>query len=450
MRIGIIGGGAAGLFTACQIKRMGIDKDTVVTIIERNSAPGKKLLLTGHGRCNITNLKDVSELKKGYHEADNFLYPALKEFGPSDTVSFFEKEIGLKLKQEDNNRMFPVTDSAASVRDALVSYISDSVNITCDTKVLDIRKDSAFEVETSKGKFSFDVIVLSCGGSSFKKTGSEGDSYKFAERLGHTIVPVSAALVAVKADGESSKFTAALSGVSVCAKASVFSGGRSAGSFKGEVLFADFGLTGPAVMEISREIPSDGNAYIELDLIPDTTLRPGSGTAGSTTGDSCDGHSTTGTGGKVAVIFGNERTGLTDEQLDQELQNLIRDHADTKITTLVSRFVPASVAGAIADRVGVAGLYAQGFTKDNRRKLCRELKHLAINLSGAPDIDKAYVTRGGVSLKEIDRKTMQSKKVSGLYVIGEAIDVDGISGGYNLQACMSEAYLVSKSILGIQ
>ena len=410
MRIGIIGGGAAGLFTACQIKRMGIDKDTVVTVIERNSAPGKKLLLTGHGRCNITNLKDVSELKKGYHEADNFLYPALKEFGPSDTVSFFEKEIGLKLKQEDNNRMFPVTDSAASVRDALVSYISDSVNITCDTKVLDIRKDSDFEVETSKGKFSFDVIVLSCGGSSFKKTGSEGDSYKFAERLGHTIVPVRAALAAVKADGESSKFTAALSGVSVCAKASVFSGGRSAGSFKGEVLFADFGLTGPAVMEISREIPSDGNAYIELDLIPD----------------------------------------MTDEQLDQELQNLIRDHADTKITTLVSRFVPASVAGAIADRVGVAGLYAQGFTKDNRRKLCRELKRLAINLSGAPDIDKAYVTRGGVSLKEIDRKTMQSKKVSGLYVIGEAIDVDGISGGYNLQACMSEAYLVSKSILGIQ
>ena len=410
MRIGIIGGGAAGLFTACQLKRMGIGKDIDVTVIEKNSAPGKKLLLTGHGRCNITNLKDAADLKKGYHEADNFLYPALKEFGPSYFVNFFEKEIGLKLKEEDNNRMFPVTDSAASVRDALVSYISDSVNILCDTRVLDIRKCSGFEVDTSKGEFSFDLIVLSCGGSSFKKTGSEGDSYKFAEKLGHTIVPVRAALAAVRADSRSVKFTSALSGVSVFVKASVFSGGRSAVSYKGEVLFADFGLTGPAAMEISREIPADGNAYIELDLIPD----------------------------------------MTDERLDQELQNLIRDHADTKITTLVSRFIPASAAGAVAERIGVAGLYAQGFTKDSRRKLCHELKHLVIDLAGAPDIDKAYVTRGGVSLKEIDRKTMQSKKVSGLYVIGEALDVDGISGGYNLQACMSEAYLASKAIWGIQ
>jgi predicted Rossmann fold flavoprotein len=165
-------------------------------------------------------------------------------------------------------------------------------------------------------------------------------------------------------------------------------------------------------MELSREIPCDitgMDAYLELDLVPD----------------------------------------MNDEQFDQEFQKLIREHSDTKITTLLAKFVPQSVAGEIAAKSDVAGLYAQGFTKENRKSLIKNTKHLKIKLAGVPVMDRAYVTRGGVSLKEVDRKTMQSKKVPGLYIIGEALDIDGISGGYNLQACMSEAYLASKSILGI-
>ena len=163
-------------------------------------------------------------------------------------------------------------------------------------------------------------------------------------------------------------------------------------------------------MEISREIPSDlsgSDAYLELDLIPS----------------------------------------MNDEQFDQEMIKLIGEHSDTKITTLLSGFVPASVAGEIAERAQVSGLYAQGFTKENRKRLCREIKHLKIGIAEAPSLEKAYVTRGGVSLKEVDRKTMQSKLVHGLYLAGEALDVDGISGGFNLQACMSEGYLIAKSIL---
>ena len=163
-------------------------------------------------------------------------------------------------------------------------------------------------------------------------------------------------------------------------------------------------------MEISREIPSDItgiDVHLELDLIPS----------------------------------------MSDEEFDHELQKLIKEHSDTKITTLLARFIPASVAGETAARAGCAGLYAQGFTKENRKNLIRETKHLRIGLAGVPVIDRAYVTRGGVSLKEVDRKTMQSKIAPGLYIIGEALDVDGISGGYNLQACMSEAYLAAKSIL---
>ena len=408
IRIGIIGGGAAGLFAACQFKRLARGRDIDVTVIEKNTVPGMKLTLTGHGRCNITNAKDASELKNGYHEAGNFLYPALRQFGPEDTMRFFENELGLPLKEEDNNRIFPVCDSAVKVRDTLVSYISDCSKIITDTKVSAISKTSCFEVTTDKDRYDFDRIILSCGGKSFAGTGSTGDSYTLAGSLGHTIEPVKAALAPVRADSSSAGLCRDLSGVSVSAGVSVWHEGRKTASYEGEVLFAEFGLTGPAVMEISREIPSDiHNAYLELDLVPSES----------------------------------------DEEFDRHLQTLIDEHADTKMVNLLSRFIPSSVAAGITSRTGTEDLYAQGFTRENRRKICREMKHLKIGIDRAPDIDRAYVTRGGVSLREVDRKTMESKIVPGLYIIGEALDIDGISGGYNLQACMSEAYLAAKSIL---
>ena len=163
-------------------------------------------------------------------------------------------------------------------------------------------------------------------------------------------------------------------------------------------------------MKISREVPADikgRNTLIELDLVPS----------------------------------------MSDEEFDRELQKLIDEHGDTKISTLLARFIPQSAAQAITARTGLEGTYAQSLPKEKRKMICREIKHLNIRLECAPDINTAYVTRGGVPLKEVDRKTMESKIVPGLYIIGEALDIDGISGGYNLQACMSEAYLASKNIL---
>ena len=413
MKAGIIGGGAAGLFAACHLKRLLGDKDLDVTLIEKNPVPGKKLTLTGHGRCNITNRKDPSMLKNCYHEAGNFIYPALKEFGPEDTIRFFENDLGLKTKEEDNNRIFPVCDSAVTVRDTLVSYISDRVKIVSGANVLDIKKGDVFEVNTSKGRFEFDIVILSSGGSSFPKTGSVGDSYNFLESFGHTIISPRGALAPVKAGKDSAELTKALSGVSLEARVSFYLSDKLSASTKGEILFADFGLTGPAVMEIAREIPADvegSKACLELDLIPS----------------------------------------MSDDEFDRELIGLIGDHPDTKITNLIARYIPASVAGEISARAGFADIYAQGFPKESRRRLLREIKHLKIDIAEAPSMDKAYVTRGGVSLKEVDRKTMQSKLVPGLYITGEALDVDGISGGFNLQACMSEAYLAAKSILSMQ
>ena len=410
-RVGIIGGGAAGLFTACMLMKLQVNRELDVTILESNPEPGKKLTLTGHGRCNISNRKPVSELKKGYHEAENYIYPALKAFGPEDTVRFFETDLGLKVKEEDNNRIFPVCDSAIQVRNMIVSYISDQTNIVCNAKVLDIKKTSCFEVHTASGIYEFDCIVLSCGGSSFPHTGSAGDSYRFALSSGHSVVPLRAALAPVKTENGSQNITKKLSGVSVTAGVSVYCDGRKNASNNGEILFADFGLTGPAIMEISREIPGDlsgTDVWIELDLIPSLTV----------------------------------------EQLDKELISLIDEHPDTKLSTLMSGFVPASVADEITSKAEAAGLYAQSFTRENRRRLIKEAKHLRIGIDQVPSLDRAYVTRGGVMLKEVDRKTFQSRLVPGLYIIGEALDIDGISGGYNLQACMSEVYLAAADLLG--
>ena len=318
--------------------------------------------------------------------------------------------MGLKTKEEDNNRIFPVCDSAVKVRDALVSFISGNTKIICDADIKSIKKTSGFEVETSKGKFVFDYLILSCGGSSFPKTGSVGDSYRFAKALGHDVIPLRGALAPIRADELSAGFCKGLSGVPVTANVSLYCEGKKTASKEGELLFAEFGLTGPAVMEISREVPEDitgKDVYLELDLVPQ----------------------------------------MTDEAFDKELLSLIGEHGDTKIATLLSGFIPQSVAACITSRAGCEGLYAQSFTKENRRSICREMKHLKIGLASAPDIKIAYVTRGGVPLKEADRKTMESKIVSGLYIIGEALDIDGISGGYNLQACMSEAYLAAKSIV---
>ena len=411
IRIGIIGAGAAGLFAASQIRRLKGDRNVQVTLIDKNGIPGKKLTLTGHGRCNITNRKNASELKKGFHEAENFIYPALREFGPEDMIRFVEDELELKTKEEENNRIFPVCDDATKVRALLMSYVLVDAEFAGNEEVTKISKKECFEVVTNKGAYSFDYVILCCGGSSFSRTGSTGDSFKLAASLGHKIEPVRGALVPVDADKGSAGLCKSLSGVSLNASVSLFVDDKKTAGISGDILFADFGLTGPAVMEIAREIPSDltgRKAYLELDLVPS----------------------------------------MNEEEFDLEFQKQINEHPDTKITTILSRYIPASVAGGIAAEAGVSDMYAQGFTKDNRKKTVRGIKHLKIGIAKAPDIEKAYVTRGGVSLREIDRKTMGSKIVPGLYVIGEALDVDGISGGYNLQACMSEAYLAAKNILG--
>lgn len=412
IRVGIVGGGMAGLMAAAFLTHeMKSGADVSFTILEKGDRPGRKLLMTGHGRCNITNRKTPASLKEGYHEAGNYIYKALKTFDADDAVRFVEEVLGVPLKEEDNNRMFPVSDRSSTVLDALTSYIgADNIVTGFDCRDIDIDESGVVLTAEDGRHATVDFVILACGGKSYPVTGSDGSGYDLAGSVGHTITPLIPALVGVDVAEEDRVFTAAVSGVSVSAGASLYYDSRKQSSMTGDVLFTERGVSGPAIMELSRDIPRDigeRDGWIEIDFAP------------------C----------------------ISDEEFDLELTEMIDRKPDTKLTTLGSNYVPRSVAEHLGVRAGVTDLYASATVREKRRAYGREIKHLTLCVNEAPDFDHAYVTRGGVSLREVDRDTMRSKVSDRMYIIGEMLDIDGISGGYNLQACMSEAFVATKSIL---
>ena len=404
----IVGAGAAGLFAGCFLKKEGIP----FVILERGDKPGRKLLLTGHGRCNITNNKPPKLLKDGYHEAGSYIYSAIKSFAPEDAMKFIREELGVDLKEEDNNRIFPVSDSAETIRSALVDYIGSENIVTGFCCVGIDKKDDLYTIISDKGEsISAPKVILACGGRSFPETGSDGLAFKVVSGIGHTVTPLIPALTSVDVCADDREFTSAVSGVSVNAGASLYCETKKKASGMGSVLFTHKGISGPVIQELSREIPrniSSSDGWIELDFTPHRT----------------------------------------DAELDRELLDEINSHPDAKITTLASKYVPSSVADKLGERAGVTDLRAGMVTRDGRRELLKGLKHLELHIDNPPAYETAYVTRGGVALKEIKRESMESKIMPGVYVIGEMLDIDGVSGGYNLQACMSEAFIAVRDIMG--
>ncbi len=403
---GIIGGGASGLFAACFLKKEGEN----FTLLEKNPECGKKLLLTGHGRCNITNRKAPLELLGGYHEAAKFMKPALTSFTPDDAVEFIQKELKVSLKEEENNRMFPISDKASDIRDALVDYIgSDRIKIGFD--VDKIEYGDKFTVTSKDGRsMTFDRLIIATGGKSFPQTGSDGKGFKLIRKLGHNITPLYPALTGIPVSAEDKEFTSSLSGVSVYAGAGLYLDNRKKNKTEGNVLFTHDGLSGPAITELARDIPEDveeHDGWIELDFTP----------------------------------------GRDDTEIDKELLEQMRVHPDARLTTIGANFVPQSVSQAIGKRAGVTDITSANITREHRKEYLRNLKHLHMTIERQPKFETAYVTRGGVDLSEINRKTFESKLVPGLYIVGEALDVDGISGGYNLQAAISEAYIAVRDIM---
>lgn len=392
LHIAIIGGGAAGLFAGAFLKKAGED----FLIIERGT-PGRKLLRTGHTRCNITNRKIPKELKNGYHEAGNFIYPAISKFTPEDTIKFLEDDLKISLKEEENNKIFPKSDKASEVLDKLTSYIGKDKIVT-DTEVVKIRKKEKFVIRTSRGDdYVSDILIVATGGASFPATGSDGSGYKFAQDMGHEIVPLRPSIAPFILDGEDRAKIAGLQGVTLKnTKVDLYKDNKKTATNTGDLLFTHKGISGPGPMGISREVPLDiKDTYLMIDYVQDLS--------------------------------------------DDDITRLINDNPQTKVLNLLTPYVAKSVIEGILGEN--KDIYAKDIRKEHRKRLIENLKRQKFFIMQPPAIETATVTRGGVCLKEVDRSSMQSKITPGLYFIGEILDVDGISGGYNLQAAISTANL---------
>lgn len=433
-KIGIVGGGAAGLMAACQLKRIAVDRNLPVeiTILERMSSVGNKLLLTGHGRCNITNRQTRKGTYKAssklYFEASNFMSLLINNYDSEDTIAFIEETLGVPLKEEENGRMFPVSNSAVDIKDAMLQYLdrgNTPVHIITSFRASElIQLETGIRVDSENGlSMTFDNVILATGGQSFSRTGSSGDGYKLASETGHNIIATHGGLAAIEVVDSDKEFTASVAGVAVNARASFFLSENptspssnpsnshcKVSSVDGDVLFTHEGLSGPAVMELSREIPSDfetEDGWVELDFAPQ----------------------------------------YDDSALDKDLLNEINNKPQSLIHNVATRYVPSSLSKALTLRAEVTDLTARDMRKEDRKALVKELKHLRLGIERAPNPETAYVTVGGVDLHDIERKTMRSKICKNLYIIGELLNIDGKSGGFNLQACMSEAHAAAANLL---
>lgn len=402
----VIGGGAAGMMAAGTAAKRGKS----VVLIEKNRILGKKLLITGKGRCNITNAcEDVETLLENVTVNRSFLYSAFYGFTNDNTIEFFN-ELGVETKIERGNRVFPVSDRSQSVVDALSGFVKNSgVKIIHDT-VLDVLQEcgTVCGVNTQKnGIIASKSVIIATGGASYRATGSTGDGYKWATAMGHTIVPITPSLVPVEVE---EKWAYDLMGISLknIEITVVNEKGKRIYQDFGEIMFAHFGLTGPVILSASAHMrPMKCDKYrLILDLKP----------------------------------------ALDEKTLDARILRDFQKFANKDFINSLTELIPQ---GLIETVVMLSGIdprkKVNSVTKEERKKLVSVIKGIEFHISGFCPIDQAIITSGGVSVKEIDSSTMESKLICGLYFAGEIIDVDAYTGGFNLQIAFSTGRLAGLS-----
>lgn len=391
IRTAIIGGGAAGIVAAAFC-----GKTADVTLFERNEKIGKKIYITGKGRCNLTNNCALYEFYPNIVHGQKFMISALTAFPPQSLMEFLGT-YGLRMKTERGNRVFPVSDKSSDVIKALVRAAEESgADIKLNTRVLSVKKDGNFKVQTDSGNYEFDRVIVATGGMSYKSTGSTGDGYEIARSFGHTLTEPRAALSAIDLK-EDVKDLQGLSLKNV--RATIKAGGKEYSEF-GEMLFTDCGVSGPVILTLSSFI----NRY-DID--------------GST-------------------LYIDFKPALSPETLDERLTSDFGEMRNKDLANILTSLLPKAVIPHVLSQCGVSP-YVKGHsvTREMRYALGYCVKHLRFTVKCLADIDRAIVTSGGVELKEINPSTMESKLVSGLYFAGEVLDVDALTGGYNLSCAFA-------------
>lgn len=403
----VIGAGAAG----CVAAGFAAENGNSVLLLDKNAKVGRKVLITGKGRCNVTNNCDVKDFMLFVRTNPRFMYSALSSFSPADTMEFFEN-LGVKLKTERGNRVFPLSDKSSDITDALFKFIRrNKVDFRqeCVTEILAVN-NSVFGVKTKTGTYLSDNIILATGGKSYPLTGSDGSGYELARRLGHSIVSPQPSLVPIVT---CEKWCADLQGLALKnVTVKLFKNGSGKPIFDelGEMLFTHFGVSGPLILSASSCI--DISTITEYKLCID--MKPA----------------------LDEKLLDSRILRDFDKYLNRDIQNALVDLLPQKMIPIVlelSNIQP--------------NLKTNQITKEQRHSLLNNIKSLTIHPKSFRPIEEAIITSGGVKTTEIDPKTMQSKLVSGLYFAGEIIDVDAFTGGFNLQIAFSTGHLCGSSIL---
>lgn len=401
-KIIVIGGGPAGMMAA----GMAAKRYNNVKLVEQNKILGKKLLITGKGRCNITNgCDDVEDLIRNIPQNASFMYSAFYSFTNQDTIEFFNN-LGVPTKIERGCRVFPASDKSTDVADAMKKFLHENNVEIIHDRVDDIKtKDGRVSSVTLKdrGVIFADSVIIATGGLSYPMTGSTGDGYTWAENLGHTITEIHPSLVPLKTEEE---WTKELSGLSLKNIGISVYNMKNKQIYKdfGEMMFAHFGLTGPVILSASahmRGLPKERYRLV-LDLKP----------------------------------------ALSDEQLDLRLQRDFKKYCNKDFKNSLNDLLPSALIEPVIGLTGISpDKKTHSVTREERRSLAAVLKNITFNIKDFCSIERAVITSGGVSVKEINPSTMESKLAEGLYFAGEIIDVDAYTGGYNLQIAFSTGYL---------
>ena len=403
----VIGAGPAGLMAAITAARTGAD----VLVLEKKDRPGRKLAITGKGRCNVSNAAPLREALDHFFPKGKFLYQAFAQFFTLDLIRFFEEQ-GVPLKTERGGRMFPESDRAADIIQALVAAAKKAgVIIRTSTTVqgLMVEQDRCVGVVTEKGeRLSAEKVILTTGGASYPATGSTGDGYRLAGQVGHTIVPIRPALIPLLTAGDTAE---RLQGLSLKnAQVTVWVNNKKATSLFGEMLFTHFGVSGPLILTLSS-------------LIVDALAEK-----------------------KSVMISIDLKPALDPKQLDTRLLRDIDHFGKRQSKTLFKGLLPASLIPVCLDVTGIdPSLPANQITAGQRKKLRIWLKDFQLEITGHRPLREAIITAGGVSLKEIDPRSMESKLCPGLFFAGEVLDIQADTGGFNLQAAFSTGWMAGKA-----
>ncbi|MCR5274727.1 MAG: NAD(P)/FAD-dependent oxidoreductase [Clostridiales bacterium] len=404
----VTGAGPSGMMASLSAA----EKGASVLLLEKKERPGKKLLLTGHGRCNITNIRIPDNFRDTYHENSRFLTSSLHAFPPEEVREFF-LSLGIPTHEEDAGRIFPDSQKAASVCEALEKALEKKgIVLLTDSPVKSIEMhDGIWSVRTERDTFESRAVILATGGKSFPHTGSEGDGYDLAASAGHSVTELAPALAPIllsafsdtsmdsRCEDCGAEFT--LAGITLPDVGSaLLIDGKKKKTARGDLLFTHQGVSGPAAMPLSRELPATKGRYAEgsvqfvIDMLPD----------------------------------------IREEEVEKMLLAAMSGNPNRYMKRLLCETFHLQEKAAILVLDGkVLDICAHEVTKEMRKEIVRKLKGSAFDVEKCTPIDIAYVTRGGVSVKEIDPKTMASRISEGLFFAGEVMDIDGVSGGYNLQ-----------------